>query len=607
MTSKHIETIFREYLSKQKENSALLINGVWGSGKTFFLKTVLTEVSKKSNKELIYVSLNGISSTGEIDRIIFVEITPYLKDQSWLKKIMQSITNIADATSKAFAKTSISELLRGVSIDMFDFPDKILAFDDLERSKLSIAEVFGYINKFVEHKGVKTLILADESKIDDRKKYDEIKEKVVGRVLNFKADIPQVLDSLITLYQEDSEFTNFVTLKKDKILDLMKGFKENNLRVLSFYIDIVHRLYPFFKTKSDQIHDEILLFCSIFCITFKSGDPYRIYSNPAPLVVTRPLYFAIRVGTRKTEESKSDADYFYDKFLSNTYRRYTFFQSIYDFIFIGYLNQELLNAEIEARNIVEPTPPEKAMTLLFESHNYRNLSDEEFTEQVTILLDATEKGMYSIYDYVTLSNWLYFFSEKELIEKSASEIETILNTGLTLAKNKNQIDQERISNLRHFTQERQESILIMQKVNEIHLEFEKNKNLDIGKKILNTFKEDNPKEIKMIFDSYDGVERKFFEYVDVVEFSRVLLSLSNNSVDTFMDELDDRYKAINIGNTLYGEKQALTQLADLTNTFLETNELTTLRKFILKELSAKLSEYAEKLENTRKQGTIYVD
>lgn len=606
MTSKHIETIFHEYLSKQKENSALLINGVWGSGKTFFLKTVLTKIANDNNKDLIYVSLNGISSIGEIDRTIFLQIAPYLKDKSWAKKVSQSLINLADAASKFFTKSSLSELFRGMGVDMFDFSNKILAFDDLERSKLSVAEALGYINKFVEHKGVKTLILADESKIDERKKYDEIKEKVVGRVLDFKADIPQVIDSLINFYNENPEFTNFCTQKKDKILDLMKEFKEDNLRVLSFYIDIVHRLYPYIKTKPDQVHDEVLLFCSIFCITFKAGDPFNIYSNSAPIVITNPLYFTIRVGIRKTEEAKTDADRFYDKFLSNTYRNYSFFQSIYDFIFTGYLNQEMLETELEARKPVEHGPAEKAMILLIENHNYRNLSDEEFTEQTYALLDATKKGMYSFYDYVLLSNWLYFFSEKGLIDESASEIDTILKEGILLAKSNSQIDQKRIANLRHFAQERQESEVMQQKVNEIHEEIEKNKNLGLGQKIIEDLRKDDPKEIKMIFDTYN-IQFKFFEYTDPSLLSEVLLSLSNESLGTFTNELGDRYRSSNIGNFLYEEKEVLNSLVGLINTFLESNELTKLRKFLVRELTSKLSECAERLEITKNQGTISVD
>lgn len=606
MTSKHIETIFKEYISEQKANSALLINGVWGSGKTFFLKTTLTEIAKSDNQDLVYVSLNGISSIGEIDRAIFLQIVPYLKDKSWTKKILQPLSNIAEATSKAFAKTSLSELFRGMSVDMFDFSNKILAFDDLERSKLSVHEILGYINKFVEHKGVKTLVLADESKIEDKKKYDEIKEKVIGRVLDFKADIPQVLDNLIGFYKENTDFTNFCTKKKNKILDLMDSFKEDNLRILSFYIDILHRLYPTIKLKSDEIHDQVILFCSIFCITFKSGDPFNVYSNPAPLVVTKPIYYAIRFGTRKKEEEKNNADHFYDKFLSKGRREYIFFQSIYDFIFSGYLDQELLKKEFEARKMIEPTPEEKAMMLLFENHNYRNLSDDDFDEHTAVLVNATKKGLYSVYEYVTLCNWLYFFSEKGLIEQSASEIESILNEGIILAKKHNQVDQERISNLRHFAQERQESVAIMQKVNEIHEEFERNKNLRIVQKIIDQFKEDNPKEIKTIFNIY-GLEFKFLQFIDPIEFSRVLLSLSNKSIDTFGDQLEDRYQSINVGDFLYEEKDTLNHLADLTNEFVEANEVPKLRKFLLKDLSLKLSECAEKLENTRKQGTIYVD
>lgn len=606
MTSKHIETIFQEYLSKQNENSALLINGVWGSGKTFFLKTVLTEISKNNNNELIYVSLNGISSVGEIDREIFVQIAPYLKDKSLVKKVSQPIINFIDATSKYFTKSSLSELFRGMGVDMFDFSNKVLAFDDLERSKLSVAEVLGYINKFVEHRGIKTLILADESKIDDRNKYDEIKEKVIGRVLDFKADIPQVIDSLIKLYKENPEFTYFCVQKKDAILDLLKRFKEDNLRVLSFYIDIVHRLFPFIKTKSDQVHDEILLFCSIFCITFKSGDPFKVYSNPAPHVVTNPFYFAVRVRTRKAEESKTEADLFYDKFLRSTYRNYTFFQSIYDFIFTGYLNQELLETELEARKPVDQGPAEKAMMLLIENHNFKNLSDDAFSEQTSVLLDATKNGVYSFYDYVLLSNWLYFFSEKGLIDQSASEIDTILNEGILLAKSNSQIDPKQIENLLHFAQERQESEVMVQKVHEIHKEIENNKNHDLGQKIIEDLRKDDPKEIKRIFDTYSN-PFKFFEYIDPNLFSNLLLSLSNESLGTFTSELEDRYRSINIGDFLYEEKQSLISIVGLINTFLQSNELPKLRKFLLKELTSKLSECAEKLENTRKQGTILID
>lgn len=136
MTSKHIEIIFTEYLSENQTNHALLINGVWGSGKTFFLKTILTEITERKNKNIVYISLNGISNVGAIERAIFVQIVPYLKDKTWAQKVVQPLTNIMDATSRFFTKSSLSDLMQGIGIEMFDFSNKVLAFDDLERSKI---------------------------------------------------------------------------------------------------------------------------------------------------------------------------------------------------------------------------------------------------------------------------------------------------------------------------------------------------------------------------------------------------------------------------------------------------------------------------------------
>jgi hypothetical protein len=45
---------------------------------------------------------------------------------------------------------------------------KIIIFDDLERCKLKISELFGYINEFVEHYGCKVILLSEEIKIFEK-------------------------------------------------------------------------------------------------------------------------------------------------------------------------------------------------------------------------------------------------------------------------------------------------------------------------------------------------------------------------------------------------------------------------------------------------------
>ena len=41
----------------------------------------------------------------------------------------------------------------------------MIVFDDLERCSIDITDLLGYINSFVEHEGVKVVVLADEGRI----------------------------------------------------------------------------------------------------------------------------------------------------------------------------------------------------------------------------------------------------------------------------------------------------------------------------------------------------------------------------------------------------------------------------------------------------------
>jgi len=62
MQTAHIKEIFTEYLKKETTQYALLINGTWGSGKTFFWKTTLQAIVKKQELKPLYIPLNGLKT-----------------------------------------------------------------------------------------------------------------------------------------------------------------------------------------------------------------------------------------------------------------------------------------------------------------------------------------------------------------------------------------------------------------------------------------------------------------------------------------------------------------------------------------------------------------
>ncbi len=67
MESKYIEDVFEDYLKTKETNDSILINGSWGSGKTYFWKTTLIDLCKKDNFKPIYLTLNGINKIETLD------------------------------------------------------------------------------------------------------------------------------------------------------------------------------------------------------------------------------------------------------------------------------------------------------------------------------------------------------------------------------------------------------------------------------------------------------------------------------------------------------------------------------------------------------------
>ena len=206
MKTIYIEKIIETYLKKENTQSAILINGVWGSGKTFYLKSQLKEIIEKNNLKIMYISLNGISSIESLEHKLFLHFIPKLgENQSDLVKSITNIsTNIANATTKLFFRTEATDLLKGSTVKSFNFKKYCICLDDLERCKIPIDELIGYLSEFTEHKHTKCIILADEEKIKKQKsneqlahKYDEIKEKVISRVLNFNPELVDVFPKLI--------------------------------------------------------------------------------------------------------------------------------------------------------------------------------------------------------------------------------------------------------------------------------------------------------------------------------------------------------------------------------------------------------------------------
>lgn len=289
--NKHIEEYLDYYFDgKKKFEYAVLLNGAWGSGKTWFVKKYIEKQISK-DKKVAYISLNGISKTSEIDEAIFKCIHPVLGS-----KQAKLAGQIFKGTLKATLRIDLDGDSKpdgnfGISTPDIKLPDYlkiddnfILIFDDLERCELKIEETLGYINYFVEQENIKVLVVSNDTEIKESDNFLRKKEKLIGATFNYSEDqdlaIKSILEEidnfelkekLITVIPLITETFNRIGYKnlrafKQSVFDFERFYRKDTFEWKgNFDQEIFEKLLKYFlilslENKKGRFHNEILKF-----------------------------------------------------------------------------------------------------------------------------------------------------------------------------------------------------------------------------------------------------------------------------------------------------------------------------------------------------------
>ena len=207
-----------------------MLKGPWGVGKTHFIKESMeNKKSDESIPKFMYISLYGISSPSQIDDEIFKHSHPVLSSKTVkfgsqiLKGLLKGAVKL-DLDSKDSASLNLQIPSLSLQEYLHTSTDRVLIFDDLERCSLRPSEILGYINVFVEHQNQKVIIIANEEDItaqedseegDRDRRYRDIKEKVVGRTMELRAELDDTIPSFID------------SVRNDRARELCKTFVED--------------------------------------------------------------------------------------------------------------------------------------------------------------------------------------------------------------------------------------------------------------------------------------------------------------------------------------------------------------------------------------------
>ena len=264
--NKELTTYLNEYLRMDRPQFAVMISGKWGCGKTYYIENQIAEWSKKKEKasgnsvvlKPIYVSVNGLNNVGSVVRKIKAVLHPilYSKGAKVAKKVILAAMNIAVKSNVDFEGDGTGEDLNSLldaegilDIFMSDSDsvkgNRILVLDDIERSKIPLDELFGFVNGIVEHSNSKVILICDEDKLIEVAKkenlsveYKDFKEKLVGQTFLLEADYAGITNVFI-----DTSDSNILQDNRGLITELFVASKCENLRLIRHCLIDIKRFF----------------------------------------------------------------------------------------------------------------------------------------------------------------------------------------------------------------------------------------------------------------------------------------------------------------------------------------------------------------------------
>lgn|GEM_PF-6372912 len=278
MSTKDLTDYLDHYLSTD-ERSAVLITGAWGVGKTHFIKQYLEKrhaqlrsADPLIERSYLYVSLNGVSKVSGISDQFFAQLNPVLNSTAARLVGAAGSTALQGYAGISLFGGGLSKVAKELLVRV---KNQILVFDDLERSELPVEEMIGYINNYVEHDGLKVILLAEEIYISKKnEKYNDIKEKVVGKTIEFVPNVREVVFSIINSIKENKSKEVQLELLGDISNIMLKSGILNfrSLRSLLMDFDRIFQLLDKKVCSSKSALKEILLYFISIGLEYRANN-----------------------------------------------------------------------------------------------------------------------------------------------------------------------------------------------------------------------------------------------------------------------------------------------------------------------------------------------
>ncbi len=640
-----VESIL-DYIRADYTDYAIMINGEWGSGKTYFWNNKIR--NKIDSLQLngkhyttIYMSLYGISNLEDISKKIFIETTQ-LMDKN-MRKYMNAT---GQQSIPEYAKTGLDMAnLFGVTqngdkVDyskFFSTDDKVLCFDDLERANVDVIDILGYINNFVEHDHIKTIIICNEKELSTKLKssnlemktfiatyildkegdlsktdkpmvekiqdkieyvfdkandYERIKEKLIGETFEYQPEFNYIINGILMRYENNPDLIRFLRENTNYIISTFNKSGTRNLRILKHALNDFKKVYEmvnkYYPNTNYRILQTMLIFTIAISFEIKAG---KITKDKFINIADNEEYKSILVSSRVLMDNRQ----FYIKEFDNNYYynfkvEYRFFKFIEIYVRTRIFDMKVFKKNMEV--IINTIDTEKLpgyKRLLIEE--YWKISDDQFPGVIEEVLEDVKAGKVKLLDTVKIFIYFTYFIKKGLIDYDIKTIRGIFFNGMNVAA--------LTSDYSENAEQEIEQIIIGEKTQEIN-------------EILNHFymingalkdkmysqKADEifkciPMKMEMFYERFDKecMDIPIFKYYDPYQMFQRISCASNEDIVSIKEKLLDR--AEKHTKEIEPEMKNIKQLKQVIDDYIRGKDIG-IKIVMLKEFSRDLGTILEK-------------
>lgn len=645
-----VESIL-DYVRSDYTDYAIMINGEWGSGKTYFWNNKIRnkiDSMQLNGKKLttIYMSLYGISNLEEISKKIFIETTQ-LMDKN-LRKFM----NASGKTSiPEYAKTGLDMAnLFGVTqngdkvnyADFFSTEDKVLCFDDLERANVDVIDILGYINNFVEHDHIKTIIICNEKELSTKLKssnlemktfiatylldkenklltndvpmaekisdtmeavfdkandYERIKEKLIGETFEYQPEFTYIINGILMRYERYPDLIRFLRTNTSLIIATFEKSGTRNLRILKHALadfkkifDITTKAYP---NTNNRVLQAMLIFTIAVSFEIKAG---KITKDKLINIKDNDEYKSIVVSSKVFMDNRQ----FYIKEFDNNYyynfkAEYRYFKFIEVFVRTRIMDMKIFKRDMEDVERTEDILNIPGYKRLL-NEEYWKIADAEFPKVIADVLETVKNGKVSILNIVKLYAYFMYFIKKKLIDYDEETIKSTFMNGMNIASLESEYcknPKEELSDiiLDNNSYDMKEIIDRFYELNDqLRDKMYKEQSEAIFKNI--------PMKMEVFYERFDKECMKIpiFKYSDPYQMFQRLSCASNEDIVTIKEKLISR--ANKNSKILKAEAQNMHKLCQIIDDYVSGKKIT-IKTVILTEFSNEIKEILDK-DNSEK-------